>query len=186
MKIGNNLQIGAATPAGSTPDLKNIPFPGAVAPDTLDNMAAQKKNICLSTHAIYEKETGTSTNPLLDKIIENTQNLFPYSHMADDSNIICYKGAVFVGDSETNTLCLGDMSQEKNILSIPLSDGGTLRVNRDNIGQLAKAIDMFSPADTNRIMKAISTDAKARSKEAEIESMKLEPFMEAEETKDAV
>ncbi len=49
-------------------------------------------------------------------------------------------------------------------------------VNRDNIDQLAKAIGMFSPEDINRIMKAISTDAKARSKKIEIENMKMSLF----------
>ena len=141
-----------------------------------------KKQTYLDTQTIYQKEKGSCSNPLLDSIVAATTNPFPYSHMAENgNNIISYKGATFVGNSETNTLCLGDMSDKKNVLSIPLSDGGTLMVNRDNIGQLAKAIDMFSPKDINRIMKAISTDAKAKSKEIEIENMKMEVFKEKDE-----
>ena len=138
-----------------------------------------KKNNYLDTHTIYQKETGISSNPLLDEIVAATTNTFPYAHLdKNGDNIISYKGAAFVGDSENNTLCLGDMSQTDNILSIPLSDGGRLLVNRDNIDELSKALDMFSPKDINRIMKAISTDAKLRSKQLEIENMRTTPFLE--------
>lgn len=181
MKIEGSPLIGTITPSNGVPDFNNRGFSTIAPLNTLEDAGnTSKNNSYLDSHTIYQKETGTSSNPLLDKIVEATTNPFPYSHMADDSNIISYKGATFVGNSENNTLCLGDMSDKNNVLSIPLSDGGTLMVNRDNIGQLAKAIDMFSPKDINRIMKAISTDAKARSKEAEIENMKLAPFMEEE------
>ena len=137
------------------------------------------KNHHLDTQTIYQKETGISPNPLLDKIVEATTNSFPYNHLdKNGDHIISYKGVTFVGDPENNTLCLGDMSDEDNILSIPLSDGGRLMVNRDNIDQLTKALDMFSPKDINRIMNAISTDAKIKSKELEIENMKLKAFFE--------
>ncbi len=178
MKVSETPLVGTITAANGVPNFRNTGFSVIASLDTLDKTNEPKKHDYLNIQTIYEKETGISTNPLLDKIVENTTNSFPYSHMADENNMINYKGATFVGDSETNTLCLGDMSVEENILSSPLSDGGTLRVNRNNIGQLAKAIDMFAPADINRIMKAISTDAKVQQKENEIEAMKMAPFLE--------
>lgn len=92
--------------------------------------------------------------------------------LADDNGVITYNGICFLFDSETNSLSLGDMSQEDNVLSIPLSRGGTLKVNRNNIDDLAKAIGMFSPEDINRIMRAISEDAHCRRKLNEIEDDK--------------
>lgn len=177
MKIENTPLAGTFIATSGITDVKNISFSSLTSLNELEFTESEKEKGYLDTKTIYQKETGTSTNPLLDKIVENTTDSFPYSHMADDSNIISYKGATFVGDSETNTLCLGDMSQKENVLSIPLSDGGTLKVNRDNIGQLANAIDMFSPADINRIMQAISTDAKAQSKVIEIENMRVTSFL---------
>ena len=41
--------------------------------------------------------------------------------------------------------------------------------NRDNIGDLAKAIGMFSPEDVNRIMRAIAQDAKLKQTQMQIE-----------------
>lgn len=92
--------------------------------------------------------------------------------LADDNGVITYNGICFLFDSETNSLSLGDMSQTDNVLSIPLSRGGTLKVNRNNIDDLAKAIGMFSPEDINRIMRAISEDAHCRRKLNEIEDDK--------------
>ena len=61
------------------------------------------------------------------------------------------------------------MSDKENVLTIPLSGGGCLKVNRDNLGELADAIDMFSPEDINLIMRAIAQDNKARSMKKEME-----------------
>ena len=114
--------------------------------------------------------------------MEATTSPFPYGYLdKDKDHIISYKGATFTGDPENNTLCLGDTNDEGNILSIPLSDGGRLMVNRNNIDQLAKALDMFSPKDINRIMNAISTDAKIRSKQFEIENMRTSLFINKNE-----
>ena len=45
-------------------------------------------------------------------------------------------------------------------------------MNRDNLGDLARAIGMFSPEDVERILRAIARDNKAREMEMEIEDMK--------------
>ncbi len=99
----------------------------------------------------------------------------PYAEMIDpETGVISYHGVVFVPDSQKNAICLGDMNNEDNILTIPLSKGGSLRVNRNNIDQLGKAINMFSPEDIRRIMEAISLDAKVQKEKAEIEESKFE------------
>ena len=92
----------------------------------------------------------------------------PYGHLAKDG-VIEYNGVVFVCDEKTNSICLGDMTDEKNVLNIPLSGGGHLKVNRNSIGLLSKAAGMFSPEDLNLIMRAIAEDTKIQSVKKEIE-----------------
>lgn len=92
----------------------------------------------------------------------------PYGRLAKDG-VIEYNGVVFVCDERTNSICLGDMTDEKNVLNIPLSGGGHLKVNRNSIGLLSKAAGMFSPEDLNLIMRAIAEDTKIQSVKKEIE-----------------
>lgn len=98
----------------------------------------------------------------------------PYSYLKDESGNIVYKGVTFVCDDKRQQLCLGDMSNPNNVLNIPLSKGGILRVNRDNIDDLVKAIDMFSPEDITRILRAIAQDKRVRDIDREIEEMHYE------------
>lgn len=93
----------------------------------------------------------------------------PYSYLADESGVINYKGVIFHCDDKKQQITLGDVSDEKNVITIPLSKGGCLKVNRDNIGDLAKAIGMFSPEDVNLILRAIAQDNKAREMQMEID-----------------
>lgn len=102
----------------------------------------------------------------------------PYSYLADKSGIIDYNGVIFVCDNEKNQLCLGDMSNPNDVLRIPLSKGGCLMVNRDNIGDISKAISMFSPEDINLIMRAIAEDNRAQQMKNEIEDVKSRPIEE--------
>lgn len=95
----------------------------------------------------------------------------PYSYLAKDG-IIEYNGVLFVCDYEHNALCLGDVSNPKNVIYVALENGGTLQVNRDNIGDLSKAIGMFSPEDVNRILRAISKDAQCKRNLLEIDEAK--------------
>lgn len=96
----------------------------------------------------------------------------PYSYLADESGMIVYNGVTFLCDNKKQQICLGDMTDSKNVLTIPLAKGGCLKVNRDNLGDLAKAIGMFSPEDVERILRAIARDNKAREMQMEIEDMK--------------
>ncbi len=92
----------------------------------------------------------------------------PYSHLAKDGLINC-NGVIFVCDDEKQQLSLGDVSDPSACISVQLSDGGSFVFNRDCIGDLAKAIEMFSPEDVKRIMYAIAQDAKCREMQNEID-----------------
>lgn len=50
-------------------------------------------------------------------------------------------------------------------VNIPLSGGGSLQVNRDNIDALSKAIGMFSPEDVKRILEALEDRLEKREEE---------------------
>ena len=94
----------------------------------------------------------------------------PYGYLAKDG-IINYNGVVFTCDEKTNSICLGDVTDKKQVINIPLSGGGHLKVNRKNLGQLSKAIGMFSPEDVNLILRAIHLDTKVQSVQKEVDDL---------------
>ncbi|MCF0130168.1 MAG: hypothetical protein HUJ71_00500 [Pseudobutyrivibrio sp.] len=93
----------------------------------------------------------------------------PYSSLADENGVIEYNGVTFICDYGKNTLNLGDTSDKSKCLYIPLEKGGSLVVNRDNLGVLQNAIGMFSAADIGRILRAIAQDTRACAMEVEAE-----------------
>ncbi|MDE5931865.1 MAG: hypothetical protein K2H40_05200, partial [Lachnospiraceae bacterium] len=122
-------------------------------------------------NADKEKVEGRSESELWFQAIADTlpeDNGVPYNHLAKDG-IIEYNGVVFVCDEEHKAICLGDVSDRSKCLNIPLSGGGSLIVNRDDLGSLAKAIGMFSPEDVNLIMRAIAEDAKIQQMKQQID-----------------
>lgn len=94
----------------------------------------------------------------------------PYGYLAKDG-VIEYNGVCFICDERTNSICLGDMTDKNQVLTIALSGGGCLKVNRDSLGTLSKAIGMFSPEDVNLILRAIAQDTKIQSMKHELEDM---------------
>lgn len=94
----------------------------------------------------------------------------PYGYLAKNG-VIEYNGVTFVCDKEHKAIHLGDTSNMKNCIRIPLSKGGSLIVNRENLGDLAKAIGMFSPEDVNLIMRAIAEDAKIQQMKKQIDDV---------------
>ena len=114
-------------------------------------------------------ESKTKSNYIMDKLNGVYQDSVPYSYLAKDG-IIEYNGVVFTCDAGKNAICLGDVTSDKRkVLTIPLSEGGSLMVNRDNIGDLSKAITMFTPEDINRILRAIADDNKVQEMQNTIE-----------------
>ena len=128
----------------------------------------QKREDRMEARRVFEAAASMSGSPA-QHLREAAK--VPYSHMARDGEI-SYNGVTFVCDAQTNSICLGDVGDRENTLVIPLSEGGCLKVNRDNLGDLSRAIGMFSPEDVNRIMRAIAKDNKAKQMEAELEDEK--------------
>ena len=94
----------------------------------------------------------------------------PYGTMAKDG-IIEYKGVIFTCDYENNRICLGDVSDKNKCINIALSGGGSLVVNRENVGDLSRAIGMFSPEDVNLILRALARDKQIQKMQHEIDDM---------------
>lgn len=94
----------------------------------------------------------------------------PYGTMAKDG-IIEYKGVIFTCDYENNRICLGDVSDKNKCINIALSGGGSLVVNRENLGDLSRAIGMFSPEDVNLILRALARDKQIQKMQHEIDDM---------------
>lgn len=147
---------------------------GAVQPSAGADGEKAGEGLELSENEALEgiENNAPRGNSLLSRLLGTKKA--PYSYLADENGNIVYKGVTFVCDFKKNQLCLGDMSNPKNVINIPLAKGGCLRVNRDNIGQLAKAISMFSAEDIGRIMRAIAQDNKAKEVEWELEAEKSE------------
>lgn len=114
-----------------------------------------------------ERQAQLNAKEILSSRAGSTLNV-PYGFLAKNG-VIEYEGVVFVCDELRNAICLGDMSNEENVLNIPLTEGGSLKVNRDNLDDLSKAISMFSPEDIRRIMEAIAKDAKCQQMQLEID-----------------
>lgn len=137
------------------------------------------------------KEDDTVKTPVtrgvqLARHIEGKDKV-PYGEMAEDG-IIEYNGVVFVCDYEHNRLTLGDTTNKEDCINIPLSGGGSLLVNRDNIDALSKAIGMFSPEDVKRILEALARDNKIQQMKKELDDMEngddVDNSEEASETAD--
>ncbi len=108
------------------------------------------------------------SDEMIQKLLGNDRRA-PYSAMANENGIIEYEGVIFQCDYENNRLCLGNVSDTRDCITVELEGGGVLIFNRANIDDLVRAIDMFSPADITRIMRAIAEDAKLRQIQMEIE-----------------
>lgn len=116
---------------------------------------------------IYEAAAAGRENPVNQL---NKTSKVPYGYLAKDG-VIEYNGVVFVCDEKTNSICLGDVSDPKQVITVALSGGGNLKLNRNNIGDLSKAAGMFSPKDLNLIMRAIAQDTKIQSMKKELDDM---------------
>lgn len=134
-----------------------------------DKMDEEQQEKELLQKRLMEKEMQVESN-LKEVLVARTGGTLdvPYGYLAKNG-VIEYNGVIFVCDEIHNAICLGDMTDESKVLNIPLSEGGCLKVNRDNINDLAKAISMFSPEDIKRIMEAIATDAKCQQMQQEMD-----------------
>lgn len=130
-----------------------------------DGKIREESKVRSEAEKIYQAAVSGKRNPIED--LRQAAKV-PYGYLAKDG-VIEYNGVCFVCDEKANSICLGDMTDEEQVLTIPLSEGGCLKVNRANIGQLSDAIGMFSPEDVNRIMRAIAQDGQVQKMKKEIE-----------------
>lgn len=118
-------------------------------------------------YKIFEAAMAGKENPISNFRVASK---VPYGYLAKDG-VITYNGVTFVCDERTNSICLGNMDDKSQVITVTLSGGGHLKVNRNNIGDLSKAVGMFSPEDLNLIMRAIAQDTKIQSVKKEIDDM---------------
>lgn len=126
------------------------------------------------TGRVGEEKSADFRNVLSSTLGTDRSAKAPYDYLSKDG-IIDYKGVIFVCDYKRNAICLGDMSDPKKVLDIRLSGGGTLRVNRGEIGTLSKAIGMFSLEDVNLILRAIALDKKCQQELNKIDELENSP-----------
>lgn len=131
--------------------------------ETLSKLVKYKKKdtLELSKEYLASQDTGKSK--------------VPYEELEEDG-LITYNGVTYVCDQLDHAICLGDMTDTNNVIEIPLSEGGSLRVNRDKLGDLSKSIGMFSPEDVKRILQAIATDNRARAMKEEADNIEDRAF----------
>ena len=136
--------------------------------EAMKKEALEKKESSQDKFMSILEGSDVKRNYFMEKMNGTYKKSFPYEHLAENG-VITYNGVEFVCDAQRNAICLGDMSNKKDVLIIPLEGVGNLMVNRNNLGDLSRAISMFSPEDINRIMCAIADDNKAREAQEEIE-----------------
>lgn len=100
---------------------------------------------------------------------EDQDQWFPYDCLSQDGATITYNGITFQCNSEEHTISLGDTSNKKDTIVIPLSGGGTLLVNKNRISALGKAIGMFSPEDIGIILRTVAEYRRIAAMEYEME-----------------
>lgn len=135
-----------------------------------DKEQAEKEQLQKRLDAKKQEEKLQNSEKIKEILIERSGAALdvPYGYLAKDG-LINYNGVTFVCDEQRNAICLGDMSNQKEVLTIPLEKGGCLKVNRENISELSKAISMFSPEDIRRILQAVATDTKCQQMQQEME-----------------
>lgn len=133
--------------------------------EMLDKERLEKKSLKKGMQGSFYTDVlgseNTKRNYFMEKINGTYKSSFPYGNLSEDG-VISYNGVEFICNAEKNALCLGDMSDESNVLTILLEGGGSLMVNRNNLGQLADVISMFTSEDIKRIMCAKEDDDKAQ------------------------
>ncbi len=149
----------------------NSDYSKVVQSNMFNSNETQKTNKITADKVKVANENARQAKTPIQRYNEGRSSC-PYSEYADGAGTIIYNGVVFQCDSEKNRLCLGDVTNLKNCLTIHLKSG-SLVVNKNNLSQLSDAIGMFSPEDANIIMRALAEYQKVKDKLNEIEDDKM-------------
>lgn len=147
-------------------DIQNHPEPALQPGHINKRQSALMETFEKMRRTSHKSEDGTVTDPF--GLIRKTEG-GTYASTADEKGIIEYNGTRFT--TNERGICLGDVSSPDQVIRIALSTGEELQVNRNSIGELSRAIGMFSPEDQNRILRTLQTDAKIQEVKAEIVGM---------------
>lgn len=117
----------------------------------------------------------------LDEALSECRSLGRLTEIAEENGgTVTYNGVTLNFDQEKQQMCLGNMNSGDVINAGVLSNGYCFYFNRENIGDLAKILDLFSPEDVNKIMTAIQTDNMADQIKNETEDAKANGVQGAE------
>lgn len=109
----------------------------------------------------------------LDEALSGCKSIGRLTEIAEEyGGTVTYNGVTLNFNSENKKMCLGNMDSGDVLNAGVLSNGYCFYFNRENIGDLAKILDLFSPEDVNKIMTAIETDNMADRMKNEIEDAK--------------
>ncbi len=116
-----------------------------------------------------------------DEALSECRSLGRLTEIAEENGgTVTYNGVTLNFDQEKMQMCLGNMNSGDVINAGVLSNGYCFYFNRENIGDLAKILDLFSPEDVNKIMTAIQTDNMADQTKNEVEDAKANGVQGAE------
>lgn len=136
--------------------------------DNLMNSSAVEMIKTAGRENVAGKAENSTDSLFFARILPDEQINCPYGSLAKDGTNQ-YNGVTFTCDPDTNSICLGDMSDPKKVLNVSLPSGGNLKINVNNFGDISRVIGMFSPKDLNAIMRAISQYNHCKRKLEEIE-----------------
>lgn len=130
------------------------------------------------TDKVLEQSGNNEGYPKADSISETLMDIIgekPKDPIAalvgSEGGLLEHNGVVLAVDTTRSIISIGDVSNPDNVFRVGLSTGYTLKVNWDNITDLAKSLDLFTPEDVKRILHALQTSKHSKEKLGELEEL---------------
>ena len=128
-----------------------------------------------------KEDPGRYQQMKLDEALSECKSLGRLTEIAEENGgSVTYNGVTLNFDRKTQKMSLGNMDSGDVINAGVLSNGYCFYFNRENIGDIAKILDLFSPEDVNKIMAAIETDNMADRMKNQVEDEKANGVQGAE------
>ena len=128
-----------------------------------------------------KEDPGRYQQMKLDEALSECKSLGRLTEIAEENGgSVTYNGVTLNFDMKNKKMCLGNMDSGDVINAGMLSNGYCFYFNRENIGDIAKILDLFSPEDVNKIMAAIETDNMADKMKNQVEDEKANGVQGAE------